>query len=98
MIERRLDIFVLCEQVQFLQHTGIRVAISRVRRERCGDNSHGVHTLAMVPCIVEGPTGCFSELPSSYTTVMYANNMALYLLPFIHRMTKKLLTSTGFLC
>ena len=93
MIERRLDIFVLCEQAQFLQHTGIRVAISRVRRERCGDNSHGVHTLAMVPCIVEGPTGCFSD-----TTVMFANNMALYLLPFTHRMTKKLLTSIGFLC
>ena len=58
--------FVLCEQAQFLQHTQIRVAISRERRERSGNNSHGVHALAMVPCIVEGPTGCLSELPQLY--------------------------------
>ena len=58
--------FVLCEQAQFLQHTQIRVAISRERRERSGDNSHGVHALPMVPCIVEGPTGCLSELFQLY--------------------------------
>ena len=40
-----------------------------------------------------GARGCLS--PPGYITVLCLN-LALYLLPFTHRMTKKLLTSIGF--
>ena len=40
--------------------------------------------------------GCLSVPQAIIITVVYLN-LALYLLSFIHRMTKKLLTSTGFL-
>ena len=39
--------------------------------------------------------GCLSTPQARIITVMYLN-VALYLLPFIHRMTEKLLTSIGF--